>query len=1109
MGKRVKLISIFLCCLIFPATLLTATYVNAPALGESGFAKISDYRDIPGVNSYEINRIEAMKASRDKLIYGQMLETEAYIMPDGELAGFAAMFCELLTGLFGIEFDLQLFDWETLKGGVDDMSIDFTGDLTPTIERMQFYFMTEPINERYLRIFTTMGNDRIFDEGDLHRKNVGFLQDSVDARHVVRYYPGLDMNILEVRNFEDAAKMLYSGELDAFVTEGVVDPIFSSYGSIQSRDIFSLVYTPVSLTTANPEMRPFITVVNKYLAAGGTDILYNYHKQSEQEYAVHKMFDQFNNLEVGFIKNMTDAGAPIRIVFESDNYPISFYNASEHMFQGIAVDVLAEISALTGLDFEIVNSTDMTRREMLESLRGGGASLISQMLPSEDRYGDIIRADAPYATTQFAFISKLEYPSLLSYQIPRTRVGVVRNSVYEQKYVEWFPGSYNTITFSNQNSAFDALEAGEIDLLMGSIYTMLLQHNYREKPGYKVNVHFGAFADTYFGFRKDDVLLRGIINKAQAHVNVGGINEEWANRGFNYSKVLAEQQAAFLAVITAILLLGLGFTLFYLMKTRSLSRNLEATVKERTRDLERQTIAAQEANKAKSEFLANMSHEIRTPMNAIIGMTNIGMIAGNLERKDYSLTKIDEASKHLLRIINDILDMSKIEAGKFDLSLMEFNFEKMLQRVVNVVSHRIEEKNQKFTIYIDREIPNVLVGDDQRLAQVITNLLGNAVKFTPEYGFINVNTYFRGEEGDVCTIEISVSDTGIGIDADQLAALFQPFHQAESHTSRKYGGTGLGLTISKNIIDMMGGQIVVNSDLGKGSTFSFTVRMKRGESREHKAHEKGVSWDKLRILVIDDDDYILRDIKGIVEKIGALCDTASNSNEALMLIAQNGDYDIYFIDWRMPGLSGIELTKIIKQNKPGHNKLIVITAPSTELNAIAWEAVDAGADNLLQKPLFPSAIVDIVNQFLGVEGVKMVKPYLNTAGMFAGRRIILAEDVEINREIVVALLDPTQLEIDCAINGAEAVRLFSRAPDRYDAIFMDLQMPEMDGYEATRRIRALDIPQASEIPIIAMTANVFREDIEKCMEAGMNGHVGKPLDIEEVLNSLRAYIKVA
>jgi len=518
---------------------------------------------------------------------------------------------------------------------------------------------------------------------------------------------------------------------------------------------------------------------------------------------------------------------------------------------------------------------------------------------------------------------------------------------------------------------------------------------------------------------------------------------------------------------------------------------------------------SESASQAKSDFLANMSHEIRTPMNAIMGMTAIGKTANDIERTKYALGKIEDASVHLLGVINDILDMSKIEAGKFELSEEEFSIEKMLERVANVVSFRIDEKKQKFNLFIDQKLPPVFIGDDQRLAQVITNLLGNATKFTPIEGMVSLNVKMVGESDGVCEMQIEVTDSGIGISTEQQARLFQSFQQAESGTARKFGGTGLGLSISKSIVEMMGGRIWVESEIDKGATFAFTIIMRLGDLQRYNLAIKETNWKDLRILVIDDNSGILGYIKSFVENYGAQCDTAVCGSDAMELVHKNGTYDLYFIDWKLADTDALQLTKGLKAIEPEKSKIVITMVSSLEWEDLQESAKKAGVDIFIQKPLFPSALVDTINGCIGADAEKTAVSTQNGGNEnrydFSGYTILIAEDVEINREIMSALLEDTEAVIDYAENGKIAVSMFEKQPERYSLILMDIQMPEMDGYEAARAIRA----SGTNMPILAMTANVFREDVEKCLAAGMDDHIGKPIDTKELLGKINKYLTSA
>jgi len=560
--------------------------------------------------------------------------------------------------------------------------------------------------------------------------------------------------------------------------------------------------------------------------------------------------------------------------------------------------------------------------------------------------------------------------------------------------------------------------------------------------------------------------------------------------------------------ITFFVLTGILITLVILAVCLFIAKFVSVAIENRLdcmqEDLRLAVESAETANQAKSSFLATMSHEIRTPMNAIIGMTTIGKLTDDANKRADAFEKISGASKHLLGIINDVLDFSKIESGKFELSPASFEFVKMVQRVVDIINLRVDERRQTFHVDIDKNIPKTLIGDDQRLSQVITNLLSNAVKFTPEEGSISLASNLVSEEGDICMIQISVEDTGIGIPDDQKDRVFLSFEQAEAGTSRKYGGTGLGLPISKRIVELMDGNIWVESELGKGSKFIFTVMLRHGAEEKKRRLDESVNWDNVRLFVVDDEPEILEFFSTITESMGVTCTVAANSEEAAALFEKDSNHNIYFIDWKLPGMNGGELVRQIKEKAT--NDPIIIIFSSSDWSTIEEEARSTGADKFLSKPLLPSVIHDVVNEFIGVGDASLSDDYIGHIDDLTGHTVLLAEDVEINREIVLSLLEPTHVSIECAENGAQAVDMFTSAPDKYDMIFMDIQMPEMDGYEATRRIRGSGVPGADKVPIIAMTANVFREDIEKCHRTGMNGHVGKPIDIDEICRVLHHYL---
>ena len=520
--------------------------------------------------------------------------------------------------------------------------------------------------------------------------------------------------------------------------------------------------------------------------------------------------------------------------------------------------------------------------------------------------------------------------------------------------------------------------------------------------------------------------------------------------------------------------------------------------------------AEQKANRAKSEFLSRMSHEMRTPMNAIIGMTKIAETTNDVSRLKHCLETISISSKHLLGIINDILDMSKIEAGKFELENVPMNIEKMLMKVCNIVIENMEKKNLKFSVVLSKNINLNYIADDLRLSQVITNLLSNAVKFTPKGGRIMLSVDETEKRENMNSVRFTISDTGIGMTKEQISRLFNAFEQADGSISRKYGGTGLGLAISKNIIEKMGGHVWVESEPSFGTTFNFEVNLERA-THQDKIIFDGIRPEDIKILLLENDSDIRRHFASIAENFGIRADLAVDTSEAIAFINESEknkrQYDVVFIDCNLGKDTCIEFV-----NETGSwidkNSIIIITT-YLELHRIEKIAQENHLKRFITKPLFPSSILDAINDVIGttLKDLQIITDNIKEVPDLSHVHILLAEDVEINREIFTTLLEDTKMKIDIAENGSIAVSMFKENPNKYDLIVMDIQMPEMDGYQATRAIRRMDLPIAKSIPIIAMTANAFTEDIERCLQSGMNDHLAKPIDEHAVIEKIVHYSK--
>ena len=1062
-------------------------------------SEYSSYRDIPGVTDGEIAAIEALREQVDTFTYGVLPSTEAFVDPNGDIGGYAVLFCKWLSGLFGVTFEPVFVAWDDFQPKLASYEVDFVGHMTATEERRKTFFMTTAIAQNVVRTFRLAGSAPLEHAAHGRPLRYAFLEGSGIIDEVASTLTPGTYEIVTVKNFDEAHKVLKSGGADAFFGTNIAGAAFDVYKDVVANNYFPLIYAPVSLATKNPALSPIISVVQKALDDGSLRWLTTLYNLGEREYMKSKLLSQLDPEESLYIK--THSVVPY--IAEYDNYPISFYNTYEKEWQGIAIDVLHEVSLLTGLSFERLNDKAEEFSTILKKLDDGEAALITELIHQPEHEGCFIWPKAALLSDSFALISKQDLPNANINEILHMKVGIMEGTAYASLFRGWFAGHEGIVEYETFDAAFDALNRGDVDMVMASQNLLLMLTHFREEVGYKVNIVFDRSYESKFGFNKEEAVLCSIVDKALHLIDTDGISSRWTHKVYDYRTKLAETQRPWYVGTSVLLMCFLTLVAVLFIRSRRAGRRLETLVKERTRDLTLQTTmlttlfdsipdimfikdsdlryihcnkgllehygrskeevigktdadslgvtpekveefkqcdlkimnegrmsifeedlprgdgtisrvetiesplildgtvvglfgisrdvtkrkemeeAALAASRSKSAFLANMSHEIRTPMNAIIGMTTIAKNSDDPKKKEYCLDKIDEASRHLLGIINDILDISKIEAEKFELNFSVFSFERMLSNVLNVIKFRVEEKHQDLSISVDSSMPGFILSDEQRLAQVIANLLSNAAKFTPERGSISLFARVLSEENNIFTTQVEVIDNGIGISKEQQQKLFHSFEQADGSIARKFGGTGLGLAISKRIVNLMGGDIWIESDLGAGSKFIFTFKAEKGH------------------------------------------DTSSQSDV-------------------LPG--GLR-------------------------------------DSSFEKQPF-------------------VEPYLSLEGKSA----LLAEDVEINREIGLSMLENTGLKIDCAINGQMAVDVFKANHGKYDIILMDVQMPEVDGLEATRRIRELDNDLGVQVPIIAMTANVFREDIEQCVGAAMNDHIGKPIDFDELIRKIEKYL---
>jgi signal transduction histidine kinase/FixJ family two-component response regulator len=778
------------------------------------------------------------------------------------------------------------------------------------------------------------------------------------------------------------------------LTVGLADKTISFVGTPPHgiASLFStkplVVRTNLSLVTGDIELKPIISALQKYIDSSlmdernSTHVAHqvtNLYNKGIRDYRRQQFFNLLNKEEREYVSIHQNPSANIPVGTRYDNYPISFYNEEENQWQGISLDMFREIEELTGMTFRTANKKSDEWFVIADMLESGQVSMVDEFGHSADREGRFLWADVPYQTDHYALISRIDHADVSINEVPYKKVGLIANSLYRTVFFNLFPGQQHTRDFVTMSEGVNALEKGEIDLLMVTMNLLLMVLNYEERSGFKANLILDPHG-TFFCFNKNEEILCSIINKAQSFVNTDKIIDRWTHRVFDYRSKMSRIQVVYLASILVLSLVILSMLILMQFRSRRAQRNLEGLVQKRTAELQVQTELAHSASKAKSQFLASMSHEIRTPMNAIIGMSDL-MRTDNLDEVQLGyFNDIKKTAKSLLQIINDILDFSKIEAGKLELIPVHYNIIGLYDNIVSMSKYTADMKELDFRHSFDMSIPEAVFGDEIRMRQIITNIVNNAIKYT-RAGFVSLDMKrIRKDNEDF--IQITVQDSGIGIKKEDFPKLFGTFQQLDSEKNRGVVGTGLGLSISKNLISLMHGEIVFDSEYGKGSTFIITLPLVEGDANKierKEINDRVTAKDDVNVLVVDDNSINLTVALGFLGTHSIFPDTASNGFEAIEKVKAKR-YDLVFMDHMMPGMDGIEATKRIRE-LGGEFKTLPIVALSANAVSGAHETfLKAGMDDFISKPIEAVQLNAMLLKYLPNEKVLISKPGDEVAG---------------------------------------------------------------------------------------------------------------------------------
>ena len=1050
----------------------------------SGSAQYPSYKEIPGVTSKDIDKIDNIIKEFESFNYGIIITTESFLTQDGKIGGFSSLLCARLSELFGIEFIPTEYDWEKLMDNLDSGEVDFTGELTPLPERLDKYHMTDAIVQRMIKIYTSSKAEKLSQIAKERPIKCAFLEGS-NTYILVKdkwIYPS---EAVFLPDDDSIAKQLGSGEVDAYIEESVEEAYFDNYDFIKVDIFYPLTYSPVSIATKNPKLQPVISIIQKYLRNGGAYELTQLYNQGMKDYYKNKLKSKLTDEEIEYAEKHKAPENAIVLAAEMDNYPASFFNVQENEFQGIAIDILKEVASITGMSIEIGTEKDTAWPEILQGLEQGKYSIVTELIPTENRKDRFLWSKEPYCSNYYAMLSRTDFPFVDINQSLYMNIGLIADTAYSDVFYEWYPESVKTKPYITTEEAFKALEKKEIDLLMASQNLLLHLTNYMEKPGFKANIVFDSPSDTYFGFNKNERVLCSIIGKAQGYIDLYNISERWKRKVFDYEHKMMMDAMPYLVAVSIILTIGLFTVLSLFMKNRSLNKNLKMIVAKRTKELENTIRKLESANRAKNEFLAKISHEIRTPMNAIVGMSELVLREDIPLAAHEDVIAIKQASDNLLSIINDILDLSKIESGKLEIISDIYGILSIINDVINIARIRLMDKPILFVSNVDSNLPGCLIGDEIRIRQIMLNLLSNAAKYTKE-GHISLSIDCEIIDEHSVIMKIEVSDSGIGIKKDDIPNLFGEFFQADAIRNKGIEGIGLGLSITKNLCKAMGGSITVESEYGKGSVFKVSLPQKV------YSYEKFANVDNpenKNILIYETREVYANSIARSIKNLGMNCQLVTNQSNFYEELS-NKIYDFIFLPVVIFKVAKSTIEKLAIDSK------IILLAEHNRL-----ESIDAKTYHM---PLHSLSIANIINGITEESSYSDNNKDKYVRFIAPSAKILIVDDINTNLKVAEGLMAPYEMQIDLCESGKKAIELIES--NSYDIVFMDHMMPEMNGIDATLEIRGLDSPKYKNLPIIALTANAVSGMKEMFLSNGFNDFLSKPIEMKILDEILEKWI---